>query len=858
MKKGKLKSNSSGLNLEHPRLIAAEASFMSRFLIYFSVLLLGISGAYACFYTAFPISVSWWIIIPCAIGLSTAFTALFLKKKGGMAGGIMLLILFNVCWNSSFFLQGGLADVGKSPLIQGFIHTINTVVFAYNQKGNYGFISLPAEATSLSGVTASCTVFAVSVLSLLTFLMAWLLIRRKSTFLSLLLTMPFLTASLLFNIIPHYAAVAVLLIFWGFLLLISSALHSRKGLFRKENVFYDDGNTAAHPTSLILLPILAACLLLISVIFPMGSAQRSDVVDDLKSGLSSMPELSSLLRSGGVAGNVNRVNLQLAGNIKYTGKTVLRVQSERRDTEYLKGFVGSVYTGQSWGALPEEDYRELNELLKEQKVQNFPYLFSQLLSSKQDQQNQYNLTVQNVGGNPRSIYTPYGLLSGPDDLQGLDFVNDGYLKSGNSLFGTQTYQMKAIKLPTDYQNMTLYSRLVSRFAENSQGQTLGALALAKDFQKDFNSSIRQMDEWRIPGQLAGVLSSAQNSFVQTAQAYTRFVYEHYTQLPDNLKDSLDQYRKEHALDLEHFSWPYALARAIIDQVQSENTYTLSPGVTPEGRDFVQYFLFENHQGYCMHFASATAVLLRSAGIPARYVEGYTVSPSDFRDVNGWADIPDSRAHAWVEIYLSGVGWVPVEATPSAQNGVSGTEPAATAPAADESVNEPQEAPSELSQEPPVEESSGAVSSAPQISDGTGDAEMTPSGRFSGKAIDMLLQVLPFFVMIVLTWAFFFFNRKLRMASRNKEFRQKDHSKAALAVYRYILQLLPYVEPGLNSTDGVPEDLYELVLKARFSRHRLTEEELGQLLAYAEGLAEQIRGTATLLCRFRCAYIYGLW
>ena len=84
-------------------------------------------------------------------------------------------------------------------------------------------------------------------------------------------------------------------------------------------------------------------------------------------------------------------------------------------------------------------------------------------------------------GNPSSIYS---LISGPNDLQGLDFVNDGYLKSGNSPFGIQTYHMKAINLPTDYQNITLYSRLVSGFAENSQGQTLGALGLDKDFQRD--------------------------------------------------------------------------------------------------------------------------------------------------------------------------------------------------------------------------------------------------------------------------------------------------------------------------------------------------------------------------------------
>lgn len=106
--------------------------------------------------------------------------------------------------------------------------------------------------------------------------------------------------------------------------------------------------------------------------------------------------------------------------------------------------------------------------------------------------------------------------------------------------------------------------------------------------------------------------------------------------------------------------------------QKDYTYTHLPGSTPKGKDYAQYFLLENKKGYCVHFATSAVIILRQMGIPARYVEGYAIDPDSWED-EPWdeeyygvveASITDASAHAWIEIYADGIGWVPVDITPA--------------------------------------------------------------------------------------------------------------------------------------------------------------------------------------------------
>lgn len=92
-------------------------------------------------------------------------------------------------------------------------------------------------------------------------------------------------------------------------------------------------------------------------------------------------------------------------------------------------------------------------------------------------------------------------------------------------------------------------------------------------------------------------------------------------------------------------------------------YNLDIAEFPPGADTVDYFLFRQprHEGYCEHFATTLAILARTLGIPTRLVTGYL--PGSYNPFTGFYEVKTSEAHAWVEAYFLGVGWVPFDPTP---------------------------------------------------------------------------------------------------------------------------------------------------------------------------------------------------
>ena len=110
------------------------------------------------------------------------------------------------------------------------------------------------------------------------------------------------------------------------------------------------------------------------------------------------------------------------------------------------------------------------------------------------------------------------------------------------------------------------------------------------------------------------------------------------------------------------------------------SYSLNPPLL--GVDAIDDFLFETRKGYCEHYASAFAFLMRAAGIPARVVAGYLGG-----ELNPYGDyliVRQSDAHVWVEVWLPGRGWMRIDPTLSVAPSRGAQGAAAALPAAERS------------------------------------------------------------------------------------------------------------------------------------------------------------------------------
>lgn len=108
-------------------------------------------------------------------------------------------------------------------------------------------------------------------------------------------------------------------------------------------------------------------------------------------------------------------------------------------------------------------------------------------------------------------------------------------------------------------------------------------------------------------------------------------------------------------------------------------YTTNPGVPdiPSANKLI-YFLFENRKGYCAYFAGATLFLLRSLGIPSRIAAGFlTVDRADKNP--GWYWFYQDQAHAWVQVYFPGYGWIDFDTTIPDPNTQEAPQPDGTPP-----------------------------------------------------------------------------------------------------------------------------------------------------------------------------------
>lgn len=182
------------------------------------------------------------------------------------------------------------------------------------------------------------------------------------------------------------------------------------------------------------------------------------------------------------------------------------------------------------------------------------------------------------------------------------------------------------------------------------------------------------DVWDIPaGAILSLMARESikdpyyTTYIEAEKRYRDFVYAHYLTIPEETRAAIASLGA--IPPAKTLSEKRARLDAVRHFLETNYTYTKNPGKTPADKDFISYFLTESRKGYCTSFASAAVMLLRASGIPARYAVGLSVDSEDLQNAPLTKEglhalsVNDHHAHAWVEVYVDGLGWRPCEMTP---------------------------------------------------------------------------------------------------------------------------------------------------------------------------------------------------
>ncbi len=346
----------------------------------------------------------------------------------------------------------------------------------------------------------------------------------------------------------------------------------------------------------------------------------------------------------GTGGGVSDGKLGDIEGSSYDGIEAVKVTSSVRTSEilYLKGFIGSSYTGDSWKAGDAEAFENAALNWKTEGdaslyVQNLPFLrmlYAQntLKESGTDpdtdqEADAAELTVDRLNANTRYTYVPYQA-----------YLNDYYqINGGDGAVAGQTAQDDSYA----WYPQSRYQDVMKEW--NGQEEDHSAL---DDLEASYEVYVRNHYE-KVPDDMTKLKKLCHNK----KKEWNKKIQDDMTN--EQLKD-LEQ---EKITDVRQF---------VVRTLWEHCTFTGTEKKLPQGEDYVEYFLFHEKKGDSTAFASAAAMMFRECGIPARYVVGYAAPSNLFTetsDGNYMAVLQDDNAHAWAEIYIAGLGWTPVETTP---------------------------------------------------------------------------------------------------------------------------------------------------------------------------------------------------
>lgn len=365
-----------------------------------------------------------------------------------------------------------------------------------------------------------------------------------------------------------------------------------------------------HTRSMIITSAsMIAAVLLFSVLF--APFEGSYTVERIKD---SITDSYYKLRYGN--DTLPEGNLRLAYKLLGGDDKRLEITGEIPQSLYLGGYIGTDY-------LPEEGKWEQygGEVFEGEWSGVFRWLDSEgfypqfgvsaALDKSNNSSKSYSAEVRNVGADRRYLYVPRFLSS----IEGSRYKLKYDLSvDSRGLFGTDKYSFSS---------------------------------------KSFDASAYDFPDLSAMGQ---AISSKQDG---ASNVYGGFVRSVYTRLDENTKKLLNDVFFSSG-STEDETGIYSAVTRIRAVLELRTSYSSSPPVyNPGDNDFTDWFLNSAKTGNSVYFATVGTLALRAAGYPARYAEGYCVKYPQ-PDIT---EVTTKNAHAWSEVYIDHIGWVPVEFTP---------------------------------------------------------------------------------------------------------------------------------------------------------------------------------------------------
>ena len=491
-------------------------------------------------------------------------------------------------------------------------------------------------------------------------------------------------------------------------------------------------------------------------------------------------------------------NLKNAASLNASDEVRLKVTVTNNTPKlYLKGFVGSNLEGDKWRTTDKNSYvqNEYQGLLDYVGREGLPLTQYARYSFLSGVDSTYGVTVDNVSASKKYAYVPYTLKS---EVQGTQYYD---LNLRNSIFSKRKYSFEV-------------------------------------FGGDESSERVSQARWVIG---EANLSAAQREYLEIEGEYRSFVYDFYSIVDDDI-----------AKTIENSSFSHESANSIVNVTQVirnyfRNNFSYSRTPDPVSNGFVSDFFGGNiKKANAAYFATAAAYIFRLYEFPSRYVEGYLLN-AEIDGENATVPLTGRDGHAWVEVYLDGVGWLPIEVTPTYFS--------------DKEVPDEPDDPKPDDPKPPEEED-------PENPDPGEDPDpmpplppLTKEERNTRTAMKVLISVTSVLLAIMLAFLAVVIRRCVVISRRRKAIENahgEDFGRTASSIMVKDLKSFGGFSEDVLEKFGVEREktgrFIQLVERSVYGGYELSFNERLYVIGYVENATQAIISSGNFFHRIVCKYV----